>query len=104
MTDLPPDLMEPRADFLVAEVGAVGLLAGAWRLVGAVRQFEEGRKYGGVVTRTVLSLGAPLCFVAAGALLARDNPAAAYWLVAGVLVSFVAGLVGAWVLLIEILR
>ena len=45
-----------------------------------------------------------LPFVVAGILILAGNPGGIYWTVAGTLLSFAAGLLDAWVLLIEINR
>jgi hypothetical protein len=46
----------------------------------------------------------PLPFVISGALLIAGRSSGVYWIVPGVLLSFAAGIFGAWVLLIEIQR
>ncbi|HEY1426223.1 MAG TPA: hypothetical protein VGF50_06080 [Caulobacteraceae bacterium] len=46
--------------------------------------------------------GAPV--VVAAVLLAEGSPTGLYWAAAGVIFSVVAGIVGAWALLVEILR
>jgi hypothetical protein len=45
-----------------------------------------------------------LPYIIAGVLLALGRPGALYWLVPGVLLCFAAGILNAWVLLVEILR
>ena len=50
------------------------------------------------------NLAPPLPFFVGGILLALGDMSGLYWFVPGVLLSFLAGVVGAWVLLIEIQR
>jgi hypothetical protein len=45
-----------------------------------------------------------LPFVIAGGLLIAGRSAGVYWIVPGILLSFAAGIFGAWVLLVEIQR
>ena len=87
-----------------AEVGAVAALAGAWQALTFRQRFRLERQYGGFVARTALTALPALCFAAAAARLVRGDGAGVYWLVPGTLLSFVAGLYGAWVLLVEIHR
>ena len=54
--------------------------------------------------RIILSLAAALPFGFCGFLLLPGLPGAIFGLVLGCIFSFVAGVMGAWVLLIEILR
>ena len=56
------------------------------------------------LTRLVANQAPPLPFVIGGAMIAAGNGNGAYWLVPGTLLCFLAGLFGAWVLLIEIQR
>jgi hypothetical protein len=52
----------------------------------------------------LLAQSSTLPFVAGSLSLMLGHGGGLYWLVAGTLASFVAGLIDAWVLLIEILR
>ncbi|HEX2589973.1 MAG TPA: hypothetical protein VHL34_00650 [Rhizomicrobium sp.] len=54
--------------------------------------------------RVLLSQGASLPFVAAGGLMLFGSETALYWVVPGIVVSLIATVVNAWVLLVEILR
>jgi hypothetical protein len=54
--------------------------------------------------RLIISAAGSLLFIAAGSLLFVGSEAGVYWAAAGVIVSLVAGVWNAWVLLIEILR
>lgn len=57
------------------------------------------------VVSIVLTSQIPLLpFVVSGMLLLLGGPHALYWLVPGTLLSFAAGVLSAWVLLVEILR
>jgi hypothetical protein len=52
----------------------------------------------------LLAQSSTLPFIGGGVSLVLGHGGGLYWLVAGILASFVAGLIDAWVLLIEILR
>ncbi len=52
----------------------------------------------------VLGQAASLPFMIAGALLLAGHASGLYWLVPGVTFSFIAGVLNAWVLIIEIVR
>jgi hypothetical protein len=86
------------------EVGAVGAVvwAAVVRTQWRARHDPEARRW--IRGRVVTTQAACLPFVIGGGLLARGNPAGLYWLVPGVLASFAAGALNAWVLLVEILR
>ena len=56
------------------------------------------------IVRIVKTQFANVPFFIAGILLLRDSPAGLYWLAPGFLFSVIAGVVNAWVLLVEILR
>jgi hypothetical protein len=57
-----------------------------------------------LVTRFVVGAAVALPTVAAGASLLAEAGGGLYWLVAGFLISFVAGIGNAWVLLVEVVR
>jgi modulator of FtsH protease len=91
---------------LGAEVLAVGVITVGAPTVIQLRAWGTGTR--GVplarrIVRAVLNV-AGLPFVVAGVLVIRGEPAGLYWAAAGVIGSLVVGVVGAWVLLIEILR
>jgi modulator of FtsH protease len=65
-------------------------------------RFVEARQW--LAQRVVWAQLATLPFLVGGVLLVRDHSVGLYWLVPGVLASFVAGILNAWVLLVEILR
>jgi hypothetical protein len=90
--------------------GAEVLLAGVvmWAQSGSllIRSFGQTanlrRRW--VMFHVPLNQAQTLPFVAAGALLALGFPSGLYWIVPGVIVSLLAGVMNAWVLLVEIMR
>jgi len=86
------------------ETGATGLLCWALDTVIMIRSRKFDRQYVGFVSRFVMNQLPPLPFIVAGALLIAGRSAGVYWIVPGVLLSFAAGVYGAWVLLVEIQR
>jgi modulator of FtsH protease len=84
-------------------VGAVGVVSWTINLVMLMKTWKTSVPYG-IGRRLVLNQLPSLPFIVAGALLATDHPSGIYWIVPGIFLSFVAGLFGAWVLLIEIQR
>ena len=105
------------ASFALLPHQTAGLLAGeilALTLVSLIGQFVSQARYAKVRTsahprhwlysRTIMGLTAtlPLCACGGMLLMGYDGWIAA--LVAGIVLSFIAGVMGAWVLLIEIMR
>jgi hypothetical protein len=86
------------------EIGATGIVIWAVRTFLLIRSRKFDRQYVGVVRRLIENQIPPLPFVIAGAMLMADRPAGVYWIVPGILLSFIAGIFGAWVLLVEIQR
>ena len=94
---------------LGAEVLVVGLAAWVW--IGAI-QLPRLRGWGTMradlrlsfVLRVVLGQVGTLAMVIAGFAVLWVGPGGLYWLVAGTLLSIIAALVDAWVLLVEINR
>lgn len=78
-------------------VGAAVIQQRAWRMAGMRAEFKP-------FTRLLINLGVSLPILIAGALLILGHEAGLYWAAAGVILSLVAGVLSAWVLLIEILR
>jgi hypothetical protein len=68
------------------------------------RTHKADREYSSLGMRVVANQLPPLAYVVAGGLLVAGRPNGIYWIVPGVLLSFTAGIFGAWVLLIEIQR
>jgi hypothetical protein len=65
---------------------------------------RTGHPWSWFVNRAVMSQFATIPFIVAGVTLLLGVPGAIYWLVPGFVFSFLAGIVSAWVLLVEILR
>ena len=87
----------------IAVTGAVMALIQAFILSGVLR---SGTKiaHGYIAGRAVLASLSCVPFIVAGLLLWAGQPQALYWMVPGVIVSLIATVLNAWVLLIEILR
>jgi hypothetical protein len=91
---------------LGAEVLAIGLILwfmGTGFQIHYIRR-NPGNPWLWVVSRILNTHISNVPFCIAGVLLMRDSPAGLYWLVPGFLFSLFAGIMGAWVLLVEILR
>ncbi len=67
-------------------------------------KMRSGHPWSWFVYRAVLGQLATVPFCVAGIALLFDAPGAVYWIVPGFVFSFLAGIVGAWVLLVEIQR
>jgi uncharacterized membrane protein len=65
---------------------------------------RTGHPWSWFLNRAVLSQFATIPFGVAGITMLLGGPGAIYWLVPGFVFSFLAGIVSAWVLLVEILR
>lgn len=91
---------------LAGECGIVGtlMLAAPFRFQLHAYRSEVPNDRVRPFTRALMTglAGAPMLIAAA--LLAEGSAAGFYWAAAGLIVSLVAGVVGAWVLLVEILR
>jgi hypothetical protein len=95
-----------RAGALAAEIIAVALLCWALQCASQINyaRSKSGHPRWWLVTRIVQThLGSIPLFVAAIYLLSGSS-AGLYWLVPGFLLSFLAGVINAWILLIEINR
>jgi hypothetical protein len=57
-----------------------------------------------ILVRAIMSQLASIPFIVAGISLLLGHGGGLYWLVPGVILSFLGGMYGAWILLIEILR
>jgi modulator of FtsH protease len=86
------------------EICATGLLTWAMHTVALARSRKFDRQYVSFTSRFLLNQLPPLPFVISGALLIAGRTAGVFWIVPGVLLSFAAGIFGAWVLLVEIQR
>ncbi len=87
----------------IALTGAVMFTAPASILVRLLRSKAKISR-GYIVGRSVLATFSCAPFVVSGILLWAGAPQALYWMVPGVVVSLVATVLNAWVLLVEILR
>jgi len=86
----------------IGGTGAAVWAAKTWSLLRSGSPRPSGRRRR--LARLVVNQSAPLPFVIGGALLAAGNAAGLYWVLAGTLLSFMAGMFDGWVLLIEIKR
>jgi hypothetical protein len=91
---------------LASEIFLVALASWIFQVVGQIRygRSRADHPLAWLLTRIVGSQLATLPFFVAAALLFLGNPYGLYWLLPGFALSFVAGLISAWVLLVEILR
>jgi hypothetical protein len=91
---------------MAAECGILGtvMIAGPFSFQLRAYRSDTPNQRARPLTRALLtSLGGGPVLVA-GVLLAEGLSAGLYWAAAGVILSLIAGVVGAWVLLVEILR
>lgn len=86
------------------EVAATGALVWATHTALLIRSRKFEREYVNFPMRFLENQLPPLPYVIAGALLMAYHPSGVYWIVPGILLSFAAGIFGAWVLLVEIQR
>jgi hypothetical protein len=84
-------------------IGIVLWIAQVFGLVGYLR-LRAGHPLWWFLLRAVLSQFAAVPFLVAGISLLMGAQGALYWLAPGFVFSFLAGIVSAWVLLVEILR
>jgi hypothetical protein len=87
----------------LAILGAVAWCSASWIEVHA---FRAGHflKPMHLALRVVINQPATLAILVAGLSLLFNLPGGLYWLVPGVLLSFVGAMLNAWILLVEILR
>lgn len=98
----------PRQSIAVLAGEILAISAVSW-LIQTIAQIRYARSRTGhprlwLLSRTVMSQVSTMPFWVAGILLALRNSGGLYWLVPGIAFSFVAGVMSAWVLLVEILR
>jgi hypothetical protein len=86
------------------EIGASGTLLWVLQTFSMVSVWKVSHPQARSIARVLANQLPPLPFVAAGVLLFLGYSKGMYWTVPGVLLSFTAGLFGAWILLIEIQR
>jgi hypothetical protein len=89
---------------LGAEIAGTGLVVFCASTRFQVRAYRDVRTRPWLATRVTTTQIACLPFVIAGVLLAAGNARAIYGLVPGTILSFAAGVLNAWVLLVEIQR
>ena len=100
-------LIPGQPDWILAwEILAIGGVLWLAQVIVQVRylRIRAGHPWAWFVNRALYAQAATLPFLVAGAAMLLGWPGALYWLMAGFVMSFVAGIVGAWVLLVEILR
>jgi hypothetical protein len=92
--------------FLAEEVLGITILFWVAEIVGLIRYFRKrlGHPLWWFIDRTVISQVAIIPFALAAIYLLLGNCNGIYWIVPGFLFSFGAGILSAWVLLIEVLR
>jgi modulator of FtsH protease len=96
---------QPERTFAI-EVLFIAAASGGAQVTAQVRYLKvrTGHPWSWFVSRALMSQFATIPFGVAGVTLLLGLPGAIYWLVPGFIVSFLAGIVSAWVLLVEILR
>lgn len=94
------------ANAVAWEILGLGLLFWVAQAYGLVRYLRarKGQPLSWFLSRTVLIQAAFLPYVAAGIAMSLGICGGIYWLIPGFFFSFAAAILGAWVLLIEILR
>jgi hypothetical protein len=88
------------------EVLIIGIVSWVTQVTGQLRYLKvrAGHPWSWLIWRAGLAQLATIPFCTAGVLLLAGSPYALEWLMPGFLFSFVAGLLSAWVLLVEIRR
>jgi len=91
---------------LACEILAIGLPSWAIQTITQIRyaHLRVGHPWSWLAPRVIMTQLATLPFGVAGVLLLLGNRGGLYWLMPGFIFSFVAGVLSAWVLLVEILR
>jgi hypothetical protein len=94
---------------IAARAGEILAISSVSWLIQTLAQVRYARSRVGhprvwLLSRTVMTQISTAPFLVAGILLALRNPGGLYWLVPGIVFSFVSGVLSAWVLLVEILR
>ena len=92
--------------FVAIEFLVLGIIFWAFQIAVQIRylRVRSGQPWSWFVYRAVLSQFAAIPFCLAGLIFLLGNCDAFYWLVPGFVFSFAAGVISAWVLLVEILR
>jgi hypothetical protein len=89
---------------LGAEVGGTGLLVWLLTVRTQLRAYRDLEARRWLPTRVLATQAACVPFVVAGGLLLAGRDSGVYWIVPGTVASFGAGVLNAWVLLVEIQR
>jgi hypothetical protein len=89
---------------LGCEVAIAGAIVWVVSVRIQVRAYGNAQARRWLAARVAWTQAATLPFVVGGASIAAGRASGPYWLVPGVLLSFVAAVQNAWVLLVEILR
>ena len=100
-------LIPRQPDWMLAiEFLVIGVASWGVQVAEQVRYLSvrTGHPWSWFIHRAILSQFAAVPFIVAGIALLVGAPGALYWLVPGFVFSFLAGIVSAWVLLVEILR
>jgi hypothetical protein len=87
-----------------AEIAGTGLVIWAAQTLALAHTWKASHQHARSALRLLMNQLPSPSFVIAGGLLFAGHPRGIYWVVPGTLLSFVAGLYGAWILLIEIQR
>jgi modulator of FtsH protease len=91
---------------LAGESLAIGVASWLLQFLAQLRyaRSRKGHPLSWLLSRVFFGLisTGPIC--AGAALLALGNPTALFWIVGGFVFSFIASVMGAWILLVEILR
>lgn len=98
----------PRQPDQILAIEILTIAIVAWGVLIGVQvrylMLRAGHPWSWFVHRFVLGVLGAVPFLVAGVALLMGAPGALYWLVPGFVFSFVAAIVSAWVLLVEILR
>jgi modulator of FtsH protease len=86
------------------ELLGVGVILGSTTLTLQIRQKSTGQPRWWLWNRILVCQVASVSYCVPGILLLSHHPAGMYWFLPACLFCFIGGLIGAWVLLIEILR
>jgi hypothetical protein len=99
-------LVPQSAELLATEILVIAALSLVGQIVSQSRyaRLRPDHPRSWLVIRIVMTLAATLPFFLAGLMLLLGNPAWTSGMVFGTVFSFIAAVMGAWVLLIEILR
>jgi len=88
------------------EVGPIASAVWIFPLLLQWRAIRRGHflRYIHVIVRAALHQASTLPMLVASVLLMHDHADARYWLADGILLTLVAGMISAWVLMVEIVR